>query len=89
MTRIFHRGMEATVTLEWDLPPEDGGAAAIVNKYTIFISPAPASYPSINVSSPPWNVTLSHNTPYNVSITATNCAGDSEPTILPGLLYFG
>ncbi len=88
LTRSFPNILETTVLFEWDLPQQDGGPEAIVDIYTISISPTPLSHPTENlVSFPPWNVTLAHNTPYTVNITATNCAGTSEPTILADVLF--
>ncbi len=72
----MHNILATTVTLEWDPPPKNGGPATIVDNYTVSITPTPLSHPSQNlISNPPWNVTLAHNTPYTINITARNCAG--------------
>ena len=76
-----------TLTLEWDLP-QGSGPEAIVDSYTISISPSPLSHPGINMGVfSPWNVTLAHNTTYNIEITAVNCAGESRAFSLPDIEY--
>ena len=76
--------------INWDFQYENSDLEAVVDYYTVFITPAPLSNPISNVlRSPPWNVTLAHNTPYNLSLTATNCAGDSETTFFPDEILFG
>ncbi len=74
--------METTVTLDWD-PPQGSGPEAIVDNYIISISPDPPYKPAMNVvPSPPWNITLIHNTEYNLDISATNCLGRSGTAAL-------
>ena len=76
--------METTVTFAWDPIPQGSGPEAIVDYYTIYISPSPMSVPGLIMrDSPPINVTLDHNMPYFVSITASNCAGESDNQTLP------
>ncbi len=63
---------------EWD-PPPGSGPEAIVDNYTITITPAPVFHPISNVIvAPPWNVTLDYNVIYTATITAFNCAGSSN-----------
>lgn len=81
VTGRFYSLYNSTISLEWDFPPHDGRPASIVDNYTIFVYPAPLS--NSPVTSSPWNATLAHNIPYTFNITATNCAGESEPTSLP------
>ena len=72
---------------EWDVPP-GSGPEAIVDNYTITITPAPVSHPISNVVlASPWNVTLNYNVIYTATITAVNCAGDSEILILSSTEY--
>ena len=79
--------METVVTLEWD-PPQGSGPEAIVDSYAILISPDPPHHAGINMNlSSPWDVTLAHNTTYIIGITAVNCAGESEMSILPDIEY--
>ena len=82
ITGLYHGTMETTITLEWD-PPDGSGPEAIVDNYTISISPDPPYKPAINfVLLPPWNVTLTHNVEYTINVTALNCFGESSPTVL-------
>lgn len=70
------------ITFDWD-PPQGSGPEAIVDYYTISISPTPLSHPDISrVYSSPWNVTLGYNINYAVEIVAENCAGASNSFIL-------
>ncbi len=72
---------------EWDLPP-GSGPEAIVDNYTITITPAPVSHPISNVVlASPWNVTLDYNVIYTATITAVNCAGGSGIVILNNIQY--
>ena len=83
----FHDNMMTTVTLDW-APPQGSGPEAIVDNYTISISPAPPSQPALSpVFSPPWNVTLSHNEVYSINLTAVNCAGESRAVTLPSIEF--
>ncbi len=72
---------------EWDLPP-GSGPEAIVDNYTITITPAPVSHPISNVVlASPWNVTLDYNVIYTATITQMNCAGDSDVLTLSTIEY--
>ena len=85
--RVYEETSNTTVTLEWDLP-QGSGAEAIVDFYNISITPRPLSHPKWNaVYSAPWNVTLSYNVEYTVTITAVNCAGESNTVVLPNVEY--
>ena len=77
-TDEFYESANTTLVFKWD-PPQGSGPAAIVDNYIVSIFPRPLSHPTLNnmIGFPPWNVTLSHNTAYNISITAINCAGAS------------
>ena len=71
----------------WD-PPPGSGPEAIVDNYNITITPAPVSHSSYNVvTAPPWNVTLNYNVIYTATVTASNCAGDSDIMILSAIEY--
>ena len=88
LTREYHDVMSTFLTFEWD-PPQGSGSEAVVDNYTISISPSPLSHPStIVVTSPLWNVTLAHNTIYRASITAMNCAGEGV-TFIPANIEYG
>ncbi len=72
---------------EWDVPP-GSGPEAIVDNYTITITPAPVSHPISNVVlASPWNVTLDYNVIYTATITAVNCAGKSDILISSSVEY--
>lgn len=82
--------LETTVTFEWD-PPQGSGPEAVVDNYTISISPRPLSHPCTNVvhgvQSLVWSATLAHNTMYTLNITAVNCEGQSDPYNFPQIEY--
>ena len=87
ITRIEHDAMETTVTIDWD-SPQGSGVEAVVDYYTVSISPTPPYQPGMfNVSSPPWNVTLTHNLEYTGNITAINCVGESTPLPIPPIKF--
>ncbi len=72
---------------DWN-PPIGSGPEAVVENYIISIRPMPVSYPISNVvNSTSWNVTLDYNVIYNATITAQNCAGESEPVIITNIQY--
>ena len=78
ITRTYHGVAETTFTIGWDPIPQGSGPEAIVDNYTIYIS-SPAFGPVIIMTdSPPLNITLTHNVRYSVSITASNCARESD-----------
>ena len=71
-----------TITFEWD-PPQGSGTEAIVDNYSILLTPKPLSHPSLNfLYSPPWVVTVRYNVEHTAVITAVNCAGESSPFTL-------
>lgn len=86
-TNEYHEMYNTTITLQWD-PPGGEGPEAVVDFYTISISPAPL-HPDTNMLnfSLSWNVTLAHNVIYTINITAGNCAGESDPFVLPDIEF--
>ena len=74
----YHNTTETTVSLTWEQPQLPAG---VTDNYTIYFL-APTFYePNIYLGViPPWNVTVAHNTQYSVNVTATNCAGESQPS---------
>ena len=82
--------MATTLVFEWD-PPQGSGPAAIIDYYVISILPRTLSPLNENVvqtlQTPPWNVTLSHNTAYSINISAVNCAGVSSAFIFKETEY--
>ncbi len=78
ITNIFNSTLNITVKIQWG-SPLGSGPEAIVDNYTITITPAPVSHPISNVVlASPWNVTLNYDVVYTATITAVNCAGESE-----------
>ncbi len=76
--------MDIEVVFVWD--PQTG--VAVVDNYTISVLPTSISHPISNlVYSTSWNVTLDYNVIYNATITAQNCAGESEPFVLTNIQY--
>ncbi len=83
----YYALLNTTIILDWD-PPPGSGPEAIVNNYTVTITPAPVSHPASNVViTPPWNVTLNYNVMYTATITASNCAGNSAVLTLSTIEY--
>lgn len=83
--RENHGILETTVTLTW-VPPQGVGPSAIVDNYTISISPAPPNHSArITIVDATSNVSLTQNEVYNLSLIATNCFGESQPNILSNI----
>ncbi len=83
----YYTDTDITVTFEWD-PPPGSGSEAIVDNYTISITPIPVSHPITSVGlSSPWNVTLKYNVEYRATISAVNCAGNSDPLASDSMEY--
>ena len=71
------------LTLAWSPPFFTGGVSV---SYTLIISPPPLSGSLVIMETTSTQITVSYNTPYNVTIRAVNCAGmsdDSTVTIAP------
>ena len=62
------------VTLEWDSPSSTGGVSF---SYVLTISPTPLSESPVTVETTSAQIVVFYNTPYNVTIRAFNCAGNS------------
>ncbi len=76
-----------TAMFKWDRP-HGSGPEAVVDNYTITITPAPLSHPTSNVVfSLLWNVTLKYNVEYAATLMATNCAGDGGIITLSGIEF--
>ena len=87
----FYTVSNLTVTFEW-MEPQGSGPEAIVDSYTIVISPTPLYPYAVNMlpNSPrEFNVTLSYNTVYTATITAENCAGESVTFVYPVMIEYG
>ena len=85
-TAQYHRHRETTVTIEWNPPPRNSSPAAVVDSYIISFLPAPISHSTKNVLlALLFNVSLAHNTFYDINVTAVNCAGESQALVSSGL----
>ena len=79
--------METTVTLDWD-PPQGIGPETVVDNYTISTFPASPYQPArIIVFTRHLNITLEHNIAYSINLTAINCAGESNLSILSDIEF--
>ena len=84
---MYYAILNYTISLQWN-PPEGSGPAAMVDRYILSVIPKPVSHPISNeVYSTIWSVTLNYNTVYIATITAVNCAGESNTVVLPGIQY--
>ncbi len=70
------------ITLEWDPPSSTGGVSV---SYVLTISPTPLSGSPVTVETTSAQITVSYNTPYNVTIRAVNCAGMSQESLIVDL----
>ena len=87
ITNVYYAILNYTISLKWN-QPEGSGSAAVVDRYILSVIPKPVSHPISNeVNSTIWNVTLNYNTVYTATITAVNCAGESNTVVLPGIQY--
>ncbi len=66
------------LTLTWSPPSSTGGVSV---NYVLTISPSPLSGSPVTVETTSTQITVSYNTPYNVTIRAVNCAGMSNDTM--------
>ena len=91
ITMEFYTVPNLTVMFEWD-GPQGSGPKAVVDNYTIVISPM-TLFPSDVIVLPNFplsvNVTLNYNIIYNATITAENCAGESETLVFPRVIEYG
>ncbi|XP_064402763.1 uncharacterized protein LOC135348470 [Halichondria panicea] len=71
------------ITLEWDPPSSTGGVSV---NYVLIISPTPLSGSPVTMDTTSIQITISYNTPYNVTIRAVNCAGMSQETSIVDLI---
>ena len=65
---------EVSVSVQWDSPTETGGRNDLT--YTVTVSP-PAQLSTTVLTSTSVTVTARYYVDYNVSVMATNCAGNS------------
>ena len=74
------------ITLEWDPPSSTGGVSV---SYVLIISLKPLSKSPVTVETTSAQITVSYNTPYNVTIRAVNCAGMSDDDVMMMILPIG
>ncbi len=77
VSSIQNQPSSSIVTLDWDSPSFTGGVSV---SYVLTISPTPLSESSVTVEITSAEITISYNTPFNLTIRADNCAGNSEET---------
>ncbi|XP_064395887.1 uncharacterized protein LOC135342922 [Halichondria panicea] len=65
------------ISLDWDHPSSTGGVSV---SHVLTISPTPLSGSPVTVETTSAQITVSYNTPYNVTIRAVNCVGMSQET---------
>ena len=63
------------ISLEW-IPTDD----TMVESYVINVSPSIASMSTFTTSNTSIQLFILYNQEYNISVVATNCAGNSTPT---------
>ncbi len=76
----------SSITLQWDPPSSTGGVSV---SYVLIISPTPLSGSPVTVETTSAQITVSYNTPYNVTIRAVNCAGMSQESSIVDLSKLG
>ncbi|XP_064402239.1 uncharacterized protein LOC135347988 [Halichondria panicea] len=69
----------SNITLDWDSPSSTGGVSV---SYVLTISLTPLSKSPVTVGTTSGQITVSYNTPYNMTIRAVNCAGMNETSIV-------
>ena len=79
-----------TILFQWN-GPQGSGPQLVVDNYIVSITPMPL-FPPINIttlsnSTQNLYVSLLYNRMYTASLTATNCAGDSET--YPSIIEYG
>ncbi len=72
----------SNITLDWDSPSSTGGVSV---SYVLTISPTSLSGSPVTVETTSAQITISYNTPYNVTIRAVNCAGMSQESLIVDL----
>ena len=76
-----------SLTLAWE-PPIGIDSAAIVDYYSVTITPAPLDHPEVNcVSTLSLQVTLEYNKRYTATVAAVNCVGYSATSFINDILY--
>ncbi|XP_064403144.1 sushi, von Willebrand factor type A, EGF and pentraxin domain-containing protein 1-like [Halichondria panicea] len=79
VSSTLNQPSSSNITLYWDPPSFTGGVSV---SYVLTISPTPLSKSPVTVETTSAQITVSYNTPYNVTIRAINCVGMSESSIV-------
>ncbi len=85
MVSLQQDGVNSSLlTLTWSPPSSTGGVSV---SYTLTISPPPLSSLPVTMETTSAQITVSYNTPYNMTIRAVNCAGMSDiiETAIPSI----
>lgn len=83
ITRMQHTMTDTTLTFEWDPPQLGLGAQSVVDNYTFIITPDSLSHPDeFYDPMSPLDVTVAHDTDYDVVLLAYNCEGESDPSVI-------
>ena len=64
--------------MQWEIPASDGGVG--IDSYTVSTTVVPRTILTSNLLTT--NLTLSYNEMHMVSITASNCAGESTASVV-------
>lgn len=75
--------MRSKLTLVYD-PPQGVGPQVVVHNYRISFSPVSPHEPASSTFRDivPRKFDVAHNVVYTITLTALNCFGESQPTIL-------
>ncbi|XP_064401048.1 uncharacterized protein LOC135347098 [Halichondria panicea] len=79
VSSTLNQPSSSNITLEWNSPSSTGGVSV---SYVLTISPTPLSKSPVIVGTTSGQITVSYNTPYNMTIRAVNCAGMNETSIV-------
>ncbi len=72
VSHTLNQPSSSIITLEWDHPSSTGGVSV---SYVLTISPTPLFGSPVTMETTSTQITVSYNTPYNVTV---NCAGMSQ-----------
>lgn len=82
---VVHEEEHFSAFFTWDPPT---GLEALVENYTISVTPMPVSSPISNVVlSPPWRAVLEYNINHTATIVTANCVEQSRPVVISDIGY--
>ena len=79
ISSTLNQSSSSNINLDWEAPSSTGGVSI---RYVLIISPTSLSGSPVTVETTTVQITISYNTPYNVTIRAVNCVGMSETRIV-------